>query len=195
MLDELSDGALDGTVTPPKDTNKPQSPPAASSSPVRTEVTAKKRKVKRRAAASDPKTKFSHSNVYSSLLDLDNPRPVDAVEETPTSTSRGGPRSKTAEQDLGKELNKLKISHRKANRKLIPPWSTNFWNVYGNKLRVNGTVEEMCDLTKNVEPRHNGEDTEKATSTEDSNKPASDGPAPSERKPWLDGFQSWLTGG
>lgn len=30
---------------------------------------------------------------------------------------------------------------------LIPRWQSNFWTQYGNKLRVYGTVEEVCDLT------------------------------------------------
>lgn len=30
--------------------------------------------------------------------------------------------------------------------RLMPPWDSDFWNVYGNKLRVNGTVEGVCDL-------------------------------------------------
>jgi len=30
--------------------------------------------------------------------------------------------------------------------KFMPDWESVFWNVYGNKLRVYGTVEEMCDL-------------------------------------------------
>ncbi|MCJ1389378.1 hypothetical protein MMC18_002235 [Xylographa bjoerkii] len=31
--------------------------------------------------------------------------------------------------------------------RLMPPWDSDFWNVYGNKLRVNGTVEGVCDLS------------------------------------------------
>ena len=30
--------------------------------------------------------------------------------------------------------------------KMMPQWDSDFWNVYGNKLRVNGTVEGVCDL-------------------------------------------------
>ena len=28
----------------------------------------------------------------------------------------------------------------------MPPWDSDFWNTYGNKLRVNGTVEGVCKL-------------------------------------------------
>ena len=31
--------------------------------------------------------------------------------------------------------------------RLMPRWNSDFWNVYGNLLRVNGTVEGVCDLT------------------------------------------------
>ena len=29
---------------------------------------------------------------------------------------------------------------------MMPPWESDFWNVYGNKLRVNGTLEGICHL-------------------------------------------------
>ncbi|MCJ1246045.1 hypothetical protein MMC30_003249 [Trapelia coarctata] len=35
----------------------------------------------------------------------------------------------------------------------MPVWKSDFWNVYGNKLRVNGTVEGICDLTGGVPRR------------------------------------------
>ncbi|MCJ1473203.1 hypothetical protein MMC13_001854 [Lambiella insularis] len=31
--------------------------------------------------------------------------------------------------------------------RLMPPWGSDFWNVYGNKLRVNGTREGVCRLS------------------------------------------------
>jgi len=40
----------------------------------------------------------------------------------------------------------LDASEQPASR-LMPPWDSDFWNVYGNKLRVNGTVEGHCDLS------------------------------------------------
>ena len=39
----------------------------------------------------------------------------------------------------------LDASEQPASR-LMPSWDSDFWNVYGNKLRVNGTVEGMCEL-------------------------------------------------
>ena len=33
---------------------------------------------------------------------------------------------------------------------LMPSWDSDFWNVYGNKLRVNGTVEGICDLSDSL---------------------------------------------
>ena len=53
---------------------------------------------------------------------------------------------------LSKKLAALHLQHPRAsdeelhNLGLIPHWSSEFWKSYGNKLRVYGTVEEMCDL-------------------------------------------------
>ena len=34
----------------------------------------------------------------------------------------------------------------KARFTMMPPFDSDFWNVYGNKLRVNGTVEGVCHI-------------------------------------------------
>ena len=31
--------------------------------------------------------------------------------------------------------------------RLMPAWDKDFWRVYGNKIRVNGTIEGICDLS------------------------------------------------
>lgn len=31
---------------------------------------------------------------------------------------------------------------------MIPQWNSEFWRTYGNKLRIYGTEEEVCDLTQ-----------------------------------------------
>lgn len=41
---------------------------------------------------------------------------------------------------------KVAANTEKAPSRLMPPWDSDFWNVYGNKLRVNGTVEGVCHL-------------------------------------------------
>lgn len=76
------------------------------------------------------------------------------MEETPASSSNpAGPNAgDTTNDHLAEKLRSLSLSQqaqkkRRNNRKLLPPWDTDFWRVYGNKLRVFGTVEEVCDLT------------------------------------------------
>ena len=29
---------------------------------------------------------------------------------------------------------------------MMPHWASEFWKIYGNKLRINGTIEGVCDL-------------------------------------------------
>ncbi|PGH15448.1 hypothetical protein AJ79_02425 [Helicocarpus griseus UAMH5409] len=64
----------------------------------------------------------------------------------------GAPINRLPLMDVNSPFRKL---HEEAmirqNRKkagLIPQFSDEFWKIYGNKLRVFGTVEEMCDLTR-----------------------------------------------
>ncbi|KLJ06265.1 hypothetical protein EMPG_10306 [Blastomyces silverae] len=38
------------------------------------------------------------------------------------------------------------IQHKRKRARLIPQFSDDFWGTYGNKLRVFGTLEEICDL-------------------------------------------------
>ncbi|KAL9039037.1 MAG: hypothetical protein Q9214_005039 [Letrouitia sp. 1 TL-2023] len=35
---------------------------------------------------------------------------------------------------------------------LMPPFNSAFWNIYGNKLRVNGTLEQFCSLSSIDDP-------------------------------------------
>lgn len=95
-----------------------------------------------------PFSKYSHSNSFDVLLDHDD---EDIAEETPASTSNAV-KPATASPDLVSELNKLNLSNRRNHGSLIPSWDTDFWNVYGNKMRVFGTVEEVSDLTGKPKP-------------------------------------------
>ena len=38
-------------------------------------------------------------------------------------------------------------SKSKELRRLMPAWNKDFWRVYGNKVRVNGTIEGVCDFS------------------------------------------------
>ncbi|KAL8789022.1 MAG: hypothetical protein Q9195_007042 [Heterodermia aff. obscurata] len=64
--------------------------------------------------------KFAHKGMFDSLLDL----PVDM----------DGASESIAAQDHEPQY------------VMMPPFDSHFWEVYGNKLRVNGTVEGVCNL-------------------------------------------------
>ena len=38
----------------------------------------------------------------------------------------------------------------KESATMMPPWESDFWYKYCNKLRVNGTVEGVCDLEEEL---------------------------------------------
>ncbi|MCJ1283647.1 hypothetical protein MMC26_002978 [Xylographa opegraphella] len=107
---------------------------------------------KTKTTTSKIKTPFSHVGMF------------DALDEASTSASDftdldqsdipGEPAAISAAEDfidkwttpLPSVPRVLDASEQPASR-LIPPWDSDFWNVYGNKLRVNGTVEGVCDLS------------------------------------------------
>ena len=76
----------------------------------------KTRKPKSEKAAN----KFAHKGMFDSLLDL----PVDMD---------------GASESIAAQLPEQEYV-------MMPPFDSHFWEVYGNKLRVNGTVEGVCNL-------------------------------------------------
>lgn len=73
----------------------------------------------------DPKSekaanKFAHKGMFDSLLDL--PVDMDGASES------------------------IAAQHPEPQYVMMPPFDSHFWEVYGNKLRVNGTVEGVCNL-------------------------------------------------
>lgn len=96
----------------------------------------KKRKAKRMAekaaAASVTQSKFSHSNPYDALSRA-SPTP-------PTSRPASAATQKAT-------VDPYQVIDGTDSNKLIPQWDNDFWQTYGNKLRVYGTQEEQCDLT------------------------------------------------
>ncbi|OAX84879.1 hypothetical protein ACJ72_00756 [Emergomyces africanus] len=73
---------------------------------------------------SEPLLDLTNDITNSQLLALDPNSPFRKLQE------------KTMTQSKRKEM------------RLIPQFSDEFWKIYGNKLRVFGTVEEMCDLNR-----------------------------------------------
>ncbi|MCJ1436352.1 hypothetical protein MMC27_005731 [Xylographa pallens] len=99
------------------------------------------------------KTPFSHAGMFDALdnasADDEDSIDLDGIED------QAGPGGISTSEDLIDTWNTpppppvpkvLDASEQPASR-LMPPWDSDFWNVYGNKLRVNGTVEGVCDLS------------------------------------------------
>lgn len=85
-----------------------------------------KRARKTRKPKSDPDPeprKFANTAMFDSLLDL------------PNDMDTAGNRTPTPEPE--------------PQYVMMPPFDSHFWEVYGNKLRVNGTVEGVCNLLGN----------------------------------------------
>lgn len=75
----------------------------------------------RKAKLEDEATRFAHKGMFDMLRDLptdmDGSIEVDEVAEPPP-----------------------------PDPVMMPPFDSHFWEIYGNKLRVNGTLEGVCDL-------------------------------------------------
>ena len=107
---------------------------AATLSQTQTEPTRKpKSKPNNRKASSQ--TAFSHQNAFGLLDDIpaddEDPLPLSLRPENTTAATEG---------KKGKKKQKQK------RFTMMPGFESHFWAVYGNKLRVNGTLEEVCRL-------------------------------------------------
>ncbi|KAL8815552.1 MAG: hypothetical protein Q9223_005314 [Gallowayella weberi] len=83
------------------------------------------------SASTVPRPTFSHPTKFDLLGDLS----CEEIETLALGVRAREPGLKPADVDLGRD----------APRRL-PAWESDFWKVFGNKLRVNGTVEEVCCL-------------------------------------------------
>lgn len=79
------------------------------------------------------RTTFSHMTRFDLLGDLSDE--IDPFTLQPKSPSPGIQLKPDTE---------CKIDNETGRR--LPAWDSDFWKVYGNKLRVNGTMEGVCDL-------------------------------------------------
>jgi poly(A)-specific ribonuclease len=105
-------------------------------------TTKKKKKKTTDFPPSTPASRFSTANIYSMLED-------DTV-ETPVSTSIAT--KPDAPESIASPPSVMPVDPTKVSG-LLPAWDTEFWRTYGNKLRVFGTREEVCDLTKKPKPQ------------------------------------------
>ena len=124
-----------------------------------------------------PSKFFASNNIYEQLLNVAD-EPVENITEKATSSSSGVKPEEAESIDIA-ALNLTQGQDRASgeqDNKLIPPFNTNFWRVYGNRLRVFGTVEEMCDLTQKriAQPRAEGSNTVDADTTKPSTEQTGD---------------------
>lgn len=126
--------------------------------------------------------RFSHANAFDALQDLEEADNVPVLAETPASTSNAVP---DAREDggvaLARGLGELKLSNgapRAAGMQLLPHWDSEFWTRYGNRLRVFGTEEEVCDLRSDSRPREAADGEPPATGV------ANHGDAPAQAGLW-----------
>ena len=99
--------------------------------------------------------RFASNNVFDSLSDSDMEAATEQVENSASSSQATKPRDNDF---LTNDYNKLHLSQAEARdvpshspppqavAHRIPKWDDDFWQAYRNKLRVYGTVEEVCDL-------------------------------------------------
>ena len=101
-----------------------------------TEHEAKKSKaLKSNQSKASSKTGFAHQNTFDLLDEI--PADGDAL-----------PMSLRPENSVDGKKRKKERKREKKKKKftMMPPFESHFWTVYGNKLRVNGTVEGVCHM-------------------------------------------------
>ena len=129
--------------------------------------TKKKRKNKKKKAVSKTVSRFSQANVFDKLQNLpDDPDGAETEEETLPDTSFAKdtpvPTASVLHPDVitapkervpnipeapGRTFVPAQLSNRDVKLSTtMPPWKSDFWRIYMNKLRVFGTEEEVCIL-------------------------------------------------
>lgn len=85
---------------------------------------------------SSDRSPFSHATVFDLLGDIPPDEDLATLSLQPQKTDRPvsakqAKRNRRVEAEKGKRM---------------PGWESSFWETYGNKLRVNGTLEGVCDV-------------------------------------------------
>ena len=99
---------------------------------------------------------FFHKNMFDSLRGMpeeeyddygDIEDEITESAENPASSSVPSPRDET--QPMSKAMDDLRLEGKTSRQHcMLQPWDSDFWRTYGNKLRVYGTEEEVCDLVQ-----------------------------------------------
>lgn len=80
-------------------------------------------------------SRFSHRTKFDLLGDIPSDEDPTSLSLLPhSSINRGSPASE-------------KRGRVPTTGAMMPPFNSDFWTVYGNKLRVNGTLEQFCSLS------------------------------------------------
>lgn len=95
--------------------------------------TKKRRKRKRKPRHLRQQSMFSHAGMFDTLLEI----------EADDGASQGEEQEQVGDLDC---TTHLKTAKPLLNLSMMPPFDNDFWKVYGNKLRVYGTQEGLCDL-------------------------------------------------
>ena len=103
-----------------------------------------KKKKKCRKLEKQHKTAFSHAGKFDLLGSMVEDAEEGTVEVEVKTTMKTPVVSKTF---TSASANSKAKEADPAPSRLMPPWDSDFWNIYGNKLRINGTIEGVCDLT------------------------------------------------
>lgn len=107
----------------------------------------KKKKKKDGMTAAEANERFASKNPYETLSDEDMEEAVQGIEESiaekPTSTSNSRHDEAVDVTAIVNDMARLTVN---GNSKIIPRWDDDYWKKYGNKLRVNGTIEQKLAL-------------------------------------------------
>ena len=111
-------------------------PPSSSASTAANSTPKKKVKIKKVKKEKPTTTAmFSSKNPFN-LLDDDSSSSEESTDDEPQA---GSPLPT-------KRATPLKVPRSNNPLQYMPPWDSDFWTLYGNKLRVNGTTEGVCKL-------------------------------------------------
>lgn len=95
-------------------------------------------------------SRYASANIFESL----QAQPDEAQDSLQDSDAEPrNSKSSSGRPTESKRVKGLATNGRSGRADLMPPWHSTFWKVYGNKLRVFGTAEGVCELHGNGRQR------------------------------------------